>query len=190
MHYFSLDIETTGLDPEMDQILEIGVVVDTQHGRKTLRLVANLPRITGDVRALVLNSELIEDIARLRETGLTNSTEDDKVVFVPPQQFIGEFFEWLTEIGCSGQRILLAGKNIGAFDIQFIKKLPDWDLLRKCVGHRYLDIGTLYYSPFDDGVRLPDLKTCCERAGVDRVDPHTGLGDAEDVLNCLRSHYG
>lgn len=66
MKYISIDIETTGIDPELDQILSIGLVIEDTLDIKpidelpSLHLVITNDRLQGNVFALDMNRDIIK----------------------------------------------------------------------------------------------------------------------------------
>lgn len=185
--YVSCDIETTGLDYENDQVLEVGAVFDVLDcPRKNTAPISNLPtfraliyypRLSGSPIALEMNSNLIaETNKRLKEEGETGLGDGHKVNFnrvVHPVKFIQNFREWLVnsfhhmnlefEHDKYTQVVLNAsGKNFAGFDKLFLEKMPFWDEYIR-VRHRVLDVGSLYFNPTRDS-ELPDLEECKNRA--------------------------
>ncbi|MHB8108285.1 MAG: hypothetical protein ACYDH4_12815, partial [Candidatus Cryosericum sp.] len=111
MPYLSIDIETTGLDPERHQILEIGAVWDdwtTPVERLPVyhQLVVH-PEYHGSAYALGLNAELLKKLA--------NASQD----CLKPGCVAYGFSNWLKNHGWDGTTSLTpAGKNFASFDRQ------------------------------------------------------------------------
>jgi DNA polymerase III epsilon subunit-like protein len=77
--------------------------------------------------------------------------------------------------------INVAGKNFAMFDRQFLLANPHWSIK---FTHRVLDPAILFWKPGDD--KLPDMRTCLDRAGfTDRVT-HNAVDDAILVVKLLR----
>jgi DNA polymerase III epsilon subunit-like protein len=186
MRYVSIDIETTGLDPERCQILEIGAVIDDLADPKPLE---ELPRwvctighqeIQGEPYALAMNAAILTRIFLMESPG----------VFLHPNSVAKEFRAWLREHGyilhdTTGQvSIVAAGKNFAAFDRRFLNRLPNWRQKIR-VHHRCLDPVTLYTRPNDDVP--PDTAECLRRAGIDAPVTHNALDDALLVVRLLRA---
>lgn len=176
MPYLSIDIETTGLNPDTCQILEIGVVWDDW-----IRPIAELPtyrrlvihdEYRGNPYALALNAALLKQLAGPRQPWFLKEEE------------VGEdMAAWLKSCGWDGKNMTPAGKNFASFDRQFLKRLPGFE---KSVGlhHRTLDPAILYWQPDDE--KLPDSKTCYQRAGMDEEVAHTAVEDALGVVRLTR----
>jgi len=101
-----------------------------------------------------------------------------------PDQVADDFAAWLKECGWDGKRALTpAGKNFASFDRQFLKRLPRFEQVVK-LHHRTLDPAVLFLRAEDD--KLPDSKTCYERAGLDSKVAHTAVEDALAVVRLIR----
>jgi len=161
----SIDLETTGLDPETCQILEIGAV--TSEGREFHCYVDN-GLIQGEPYALQMNQAILKKIA------------NNHLDLVSVKHVVSYFKGWLPE------QWTATGKNFASFDLPFLLRLPGWDIKVK---HRIVDPGNLYWKPVFDGHCLPDLKTCMERAGIGGDVPHTALEDAKIVLELVKRYY-
>ena len=159
----SIDIETTGLDPENCQILEIGMV--TQEGKEFHCYVDN-GIIIGEAYALQMNQKILKKIAEGNAISVYDVVKAMK--------------DWLPV------DFTVVGKNFGSFDLQFLKKLPDWDIK---IRPRIIDVGNLYWRPESDGSRLPNLMTCMERARITGPVPHTALEDAQLVMTLVSRYY-
>jgi len=178
MPYLSIDIETTGLDPETCQILEIGAVWEDWTCTLT-----DLPRfhcyvvhkqIVGQPFALALNADTLRRIANPQET---------EGNFLSPGEVADKMAAWLARCGAA-ETVTPAGKNFASFDRQFLKRLPDFETKVR-LHHRTLDPALLFWLPTDE--KLPDSKTCYERAGMDPKVAHTALEDALAVVRLIRT---
>lgn len=189
MKYVSIDVETTGLDPDTCQILEFGAVIEDTDNKLPLDQLPTFQRylrhrdVFGNPYALAMNHEILSRIA--------NSNPNDPDVCKPGD--LGVIFaRWLSKHGLNSGAITVAGKNFGGFDFQFLKRLEDFTPWPVPIKHRTLDPGTLFFNPATDQ-SPPDLKTCMERAyptGGSFVVEHRAVEDALAVIVLLRKGIG
>jgi oligoribonuclease (3'-5' exoribonuclease) len=180
--YASIDIETLGLDPERHAILQVGAVIEDTD----LKLpFTDLPRfkaiVTSDRKegsdfAKNLNKVIIERIENRAPL------PDEKLL--DESEVATWLFSWLKVNGI--EKAVFAGKNVGSFDIQFLKRLPKWD--QKKHWHKYIDPAMLFVDWSKD-TEPPSLDECIKRAGIEKTVSHDALEDAIDVVRVLRSKY-
>ena len=200
MKYVSIDIETTGLNPETCQVLSIGAVIEDTDN---IMPVKDLPtfhgvmlsrEISGDPYALNMNKDLIESMVYW-QTGKEDERYDLKrltgLEFYEKDEIVKAFYNFLLKNGFepSGEVIHLtvAGKNFGTFDLKFLEKLPRWKQYIR-VRQRILDPSILYVDWKEDS-SLPGLGTCKKRANLPEEVAHDAVEDAIDVILLLRKEY-
>lgn len=186
MYICSIDIETTGLRPESCDIIEFGAVLDScdpvtpidslpVFHAYILPATDNIYR--GEPYALSMHPTIFKRIAK-KESGYN---------YLIPDALPFEFAQWLSGVlPKQNKHLTLAGKNVGSFDIQFLKRLNGWNDLK--LSHRYMDVGPLFFDPHKDDV-IPDLKTCLERCNLPSNITHNAVDDAKQVLQVLRHYY-
>jgi len=184
--YVSIDIETTGLDPETCQVLEIGAVIDDWKKRidelRQFRRVLVYEVVTGSPYAMALNADLLRQIA--------NPEQPEQLGpnigwgFCKPDELGKQFAYWIRANNLDPLNLQAAGKNFANFDMQFLYRLPGFKDVIK-FRHRVIDPAILYWRPFEDR-GLPDSKTCYERAGLDNRVTHSAIGDALAVVQLVR----
>lgn len=205
MKYCSIDIETSGLDPENNKILSIGAIIEDT---KLKQEFCDIPKfnaivlqreICGSPRALTMNNDIIKLMGDYLE-----SNNDDKTLILlkSPYMFLEEgevakeFHKFLMKNYVSPLSsdstlpyVLLnvAGKNFGSFDLQFLKRLPWWQKLIR-VKQRIIDPAILCCK-WDEDDALPGLNTCKERMNIKGEVTHTAIDDAWDVVTILRKFY-
>ena len=162
----AVDIETTGLDPLTCSILSIGLVlfneeqiIDTKY---ILVRPSCAPSVRGEIVALEMHKELLFE-------AYEKGTPEDLVM--------GAIEEFAQKPG------VMCGKNYGAFDLQFLKRLPN--PTRFNWPHRSID-PVAYFLRSDD-VKAPSLHECLERAGMSRVVTHNALQDALCVARLVQA---
>jgi len=179
--YVSIDIETTGLNPENCQILEIGAVIDDGNSPiidcPTFHCYVDHGLILGESLALSMHPTILRRIA----------THEEGYTYLQPWDVATRFRDFLTEHGLDpeNEKLFVAGKNYASFDARFLCRLTNWDK-HVSVHHRILDPAALYWQPEIDGVELPDTKTCMERAGISGEVAHTAVEDARIVALLIR----
>jgi len=173
--YVSIDIETTGLDPETCQVLEVGAVFeDWKSPIDTLpkfRQILKYTELRGNPFALALNANLLRQIA------------NPQPEHCQPHELGQRLANWVRACGLDPMDLTVAGKNFASFDMQFLIKVPHFNESVK-FKHRVLDPAILYLQ-FDDE-KLPDSKTCYQRAGLNKV-AHTAVEDARAVIRLFRT---
>ena len=209
MKYFSLDLETTGLDPDSCQILEFGAIFEDTDDPKSyeesskFHAILKHDQIVGQPFALQLNNRLLRIISGIDDipegceiyesdpNSMSVRVDGDNHTLIrgdAESKMINDFIDWCQQ--CLGEknnfRINVAGKNVAGFDISFLKPhIPEgpWGNLFR---HRVLDPSILYFDEEDEG--LPNLETCLYRAKLgDPTDLHSALGDCWDVIRLLRN---
>lgn len=176
MKYLSLDIETTGIDVNQDQILSIGAVMDDLQNEKPIEKcpqfygIIKHNRISGSPYALVMNSEVIKE--------MTNPDSEH----VGDKSFImAQFMSWVISNFGNKSKPIVAGKNVAGFDLPFL--LRD-KMFEGQFSHRTID-PTPWFMRRDDNTP-PDLTTCLERIGRKPSNLHNALGDAIDIVYLVR----
>lgn len=175
--YVSIDIETTGLNPDYCQILEIGAVIDDWvtpiDQLSTFHCYVVHDRIVGEPFALAMNAEILGRIADRAIHHINKFLRPDQVT-----NSLGFFLR--THLG---DKALAAGKNFASFDLQFLRRLPQPFLLK--FHHRSIDPCMLYWNPATDQ-EPPSTKVCMERAGIAGEVAHTAVEDALTVVKLIR----
>lgn len=175
MIYFSIDLETTGLNPHKHQILEIGAIKQ-QLGGDTLgffRRVIKWDTLVGSPYALNLNSRLLKEMLQ----------QGEHIKYVG--EALRDFAEWLG--GTERKGVVAAGKNFASFDKQFLIRHKPFKQ-QKIFKHRSLD-PVNFYTRVED-IEPPSLTTCLERANIkDTEITHNALDDAWQVIQCIEAAY-
>jgi len=166
MSYVAIDVETTGLDPRTEKIIEIGAVL-VQDG------------IAVKEKSTLVNPgrELTERIREL--TGI----QDSMLEHAPGiGEVIGEYVNF-----CQGLPIL--GHNI-LFDYRFLKQAA----VNQGLEFEKQGIDTLYLCrKFMPSQEKKNLGNACAYFQVDLKTAHRALGDAygaHELYQCLAKRYG
>ncbi len=189
MKYVSVDIETTGLSPIDNQMIEIGLVIEDSAVKKPIdtlprrRILVPSRQYKINTYCMNLHRSLFEtldkvDWKKLKAEG--SYRHEPKTYFSTLEGIEFVIAPWLAKHIGQKSKFVVAGKNFYGFDYNFLRPhLPNVKF-----HHRALDPCTLYTRPED--VVPPDLKTCCERAGLEISGYHTAMGDALTVIELLR----
>jgi hypothetical protein len=207
MKYISIDIETTGLDPEFCNVLSIGAIIEDSANplpyEECPKFHAAILRheLYGSPRAITMNAELIADIGSYMEpkteTTRAELEANTGMTFWYPENVVAAFYRFLYENGIAETSeiassmkpvtITCAGKNFSTFDKLFLERLPRWKQAIR-IKQRVLDPAILYVDWKEDE-DVPNLNKCKERAGIKGLVTHNALEDAWDVIEVLRKKY-
>ncbi len=182
MKFIILDLETTGLNPNVHSIIQVGAIaVDTglweyEGHQGTFEFTINPGDAVWSPNAIRMHQQ-----SGLLTEALTNGHG--------PDTFQRAFLSWLESAGYflyhdEPERITLAGANVGGFDLQFLRRMH-WENI-------YFDDRTIdpaiYCVDYEQDEKLPSLQTCKERTGNTTPVAHTALADCWDVYNILKLH--
>lgn len=195
MKYISIDIETSGLNPDTCQILSLGAIVEDTENilsyEECPKFYAIIPsdNITGEPFALNMNKDLIEAISIYNKA--KNQSERDGISeyynakFILEENLLFNLENFLEKNGFDSNAKLVAGANF-AFDRSFLSKFKGFKKLN--LGRRPLE-PSHYYVDWKEDKILPSLFQCKERAGLEGGITHNALEDAWDVIQVLRPQY-
>lgn len=180
MKYISIDIETTGLNPKLCQIIEIGAVVEDTKKQIPIEYLPSFhcyikheQGFYGEPYALNMNRSTIDFIQNNPDEAIEQT------------RFIGLFAAFLARNKIQNP-ITVAGKNFMGFDYQFLKRIPNFTNFIH-IRHRVIDPAILCANKDDEA--LPDLLICKQRMGISGEVKHTALEDAKDVVRVLRKSW-
>ncbi len=182
MKYLSIDIETTGLDPEKCNILEIACIIEDTEKKlpreecPQFNFYIHNDYYSFEPDALEMNFKLIERINTVRRTYGDVLTRIDELE--------GILSNFLDVYGI--ENITLAGANLEGFDMKFLSKhLPN---LLKRFNRRAIEPAH-FFVDWEKDEKLPTLQECKKRAGIKGDVAHNALDDAWDVIQVLRTQY-
>lgn len=191
MEYLSIDIETTGLSVEHDDILEVGVVFDDLKTPvaelKTLRVLCPQEFYCMTPYIWRMHEKLLKELEELSVEDEGVHVIEDGLMYCQQEYIFSAIGSWLVEQELWRDCWTVAGKNFGAFDLQFLaSKCEDWYNVR--FHHRFIDPGSMYLMAEHDEV--PGTQGCCDIAEVELVDAHSAVADALTVVRLIRYQLG
>jgi DNA polymerase III epsilon subunit-like protein len=198
MKFALIDLETTGIDENHNQILELGAVIEDTNKKlpieklPKLRCIIKHDMYMGGAFAINMNKRIFEILSKAE--GIRDKEQRAAFEFENGIMTIDEAIEnfarfikmYYFENGVEGP-INIAGKNFPSFDKLFLEKVPTWKKNVK-FERRFIDPAILFVDWKSDK-RLPSLDDCLKRAGIDREVQHDAVQDCIDVLLCLRTQY-
>lgn len=154
-----LDLETSGLDPRVHSILEVGAILLGAQDQEIARFQAVCPRSDLDTVEVVV-----------REMHTKNGLWRDCMQSGLPLETIDlHLQDWLEFHGATKGSVVLVGHSIH-FDLSFIRaQMPHTSVL---ISHRVRDIGAISRCLREWGMKLPELAEM----------PHRAMGDCEIEL--------
>lgn len=201
--YIAIDLETTGLDTEKAQILEMAAILDDG-----MSDVKDLPKFYslvhyshieyGEFEALNMNKDLLYKLAKPTKNGAKtfNETINQFVHFVEQCVVVTEAYEGAKKKEDPNhwydKRPHIVGKAAPTFDwpiiINQIKKHSDRPqenlaFFDENVHFWIGDVGSLYMADFEG--RVPTMNQINMMLGREKV-LHQALSDAEDIVHAMR----
>lgn len=195
--YVSLDLETTGLDLQKSQILQIGAVFDDGKSPidklQTLNILVDNETITyGESYAMGMNAwifkELFDKNSKFEKQSLTIALQK---LWLLLSEAAERAYEWDVANGKQSPRknIQIAGKNVGSFDLAILANqgaTVDQAGVTAPADHRTIDVGSMYFEDFGRNAGLNSINKLTGRDGVS----HDALQDAFDVVTAIRHKLG
>lgn len=184
MIYFSIDIETTGVDWNQDTILEFGAIMeDTEkqlpfESLPKFNVLLRHPKYIGSPYALAMHTDIFTELAK------PEGKSSEKIISY--NELGRDFSLWLREQDIdTSSKITVAGKNFATFDMRFLENLEGFSSYIK-FHQRVIDPAVFYFDGSMDK-ELPNLSLCKERAGIrDTTIAHRTIKDAWDIIQVLR----
>lgn len=164
--FVAFDLETTGLDPTRDQILQMGAVAfntDSDDDWHEFEVLVKPERITGTAFALAMNADLLKRIAAHDTPAVSIET-----ALLRLDAFIGEH--------CV-EKPHPVGFNVAAFDCMFVGPFRSaW------FHHRPVELGSMLARP--DGT--PSSSSELVPRFCEHPVAHDALQDARDAARILK----
>lgn len=218
MKYVSIDIETSGLNHDMNHVLSIGAIIEDTNNKlpyeelPKFNAIVLQNNIQGSPRAVTMNQEIIslmgdylEGTDEVRKSLNSNSGYD----FYEEEDVVKEFYKFLWSNGfatldspsthVNGKLTPIIDGRTKPITLNVAgKNFGTFDRLflvelpwwQKLIRtrQRVLDPAILCVD-WENDTSLPSLTTCKERMKVDGIVTHNALEDAWDVIEILRKFY-
>lgn len=186
MKICSIDLETTGLNPDIHDIVEFSLVIDDYAKWQPCDslpffqcYVEKEGSYVGDPMALSMHSKIFHKLA----------TKSGNIVSL--RNLMYKLRNFLTAHGFEPDKndqieIFVAGKNFAMFDLPFLQKhISDWAGIK--INRRIIDVGSMYLDPFKETV--PNLQQCLTAAKLHEEVSHSAYEDALQVLKLIRNKH-
>lgn len=182
MKYISIDIKTTGANPETCQIIEFSAVLDDLSKKWNIK---DMPKVCfciyhnsihGELDYLISNKNILEKIKNTK-------SKDRITIEMLPKLFI----DWAYANGFSfNEKITLAGNGLGSDAFLFLRKIKSWNF--ELFNKKILDPSVFWLNPETDK-EIPNLDLCLNRIKVkDNISSDT-LENACSIVFATRTWY-
>jgi len=183
MKYCTLDLETTCINPKcLESILMFSFVIEDSSNNCALELnelphysgFINHKKIVGEPYALQMNQWILKILAKV--------DKQPRHPVIEPEHFESSVHAFLNAHFPNNQKIILAGKNVGSFDLQFLPKS-----IQDRFAARSIDPGSIFINW--DSKYPPSLDEVKKITGRDGIVAHDAYEDCLDVIGALRTTY-
>jgi DNA polymerase III epsilon subunit-like protein len=108
MKYISIDIETTGLDPEKNKVISVAAIIEDTENKlpfdecPKFNVAVLQNELIGSARAITINKQLISDIADYQDANIETRKlidSESEYKFVTEDEIAKNFYWWLDENG-------------------------------------------------------------------------------------------
>lgn len=161
-----IDLETTGIDPSTHSILSIGAV-DFDTGETFYRECRKDFYAQYTDEALTINGFTLDQI--------NDKTKPTSV------QIYHDFVKW-----SKGRSTLLAGHNVGGFDLKFLQKVHSKQRKFSKFPYQFrtVDLHSLAYQRFGKSLSMSAI---CKKLGIEpEPDIHNALTGAQKEYECFK----
>jgi DNA polymerase III epsilon subunit-like protein len=202
--FTSIDIETTGLDPVYDSILEVGAAFYNGVDRTPETTISFLVipegatedpnfRISGQPVALVMNAAILTEMNEAIREHLKNKSEGPLrtktgQLILEEYEAMDYLYQWLDHLMVTKdlkKKHIFAGKNLHSLDLPFIREKMGDRRIEAVRGYRSLDL-TSMFAPFSK--KTSGLNDINKLRGVPQVS-HRALEDAVQTADAILDIY-
>jgi len=180
MRFIAIDCETTGLDPNTCQMVELAMI----HAEVQIDTPPKVDVNHWYIRPRDGQQYCGEDTAMRMNQGIMDKIMSGEYLSVTEDTIVPTISRWLKSHMYGREGFVPCGKNVMGFDMRFLRRLPGWGYPAIKHKHRAIDVGTLMLRPTDECP--PDLEECKKRAGIIGGVSHTAIEDAMDCVQIVR----
>lgn len=168
-HLLWIDLETTGLTPAEDEILEIGMILTDDQLNPIAELELLVQPSTYGMARLAANPYVQK---MHTDNGLLNALSNAALSTASPLPEVTvagrQILDWMIGLGATKGRVAICGSGVAKFDYQFLERLTP-ELTDFCA----------YFVPFDSGILRRSYRTSTGTTltTVDELKTHRGIDD-------------
>jgi exonuclease I len=183
--FVALDVETTGLNPQIHEISQLSAVVATS----TLQVDSRYPSFNMYIQPT--NLAVIESKALAKSHLTLDFLQAHGVDSSAALRYWHDWLRAATEK--SGGRVIPIGFNY-VFDRDFLISFMGYDAYNTTFGAHVRDVMRVFtyvydrisFSEHNPGFTSFGLAKCCEALGVENIRAHDSLHDSIATLECYR----
>lgn len=201
MRFCSIDLETTGTNDDIHQVIEVGAVIDDLENPEP---IDSLPEFhmyvehdTYNVSEYCLGMHAETGIFE-KLSGYSGEKPENVGSLNGVVRELNSFLEGHLELTSGPDegrgRFNVCCHNFTVFDFRFLRDVVDWHT-GNIGSEEVWDVNRIY--PFDpcnfymrpDDDRVCGTRTAMERAGIEPEGLHTAVSDARDMIRLTRKHF-
>ncbi len=178
MHFISIAIKTTGIDPDVNNVIEFAAVADKIHNKTPLDQLPTFHsyiikhHYTGTAKALKNNNIAFQRIAD-KDKNFLYSTED---------YLVPRFKQFLIKYEFYPSDYFTVASTRFWLDRQFLNKIPEFEHLK--IYEQYFNPTILFFAPQME--KLPSRTDCFQVANIPQDLTTDAITDAINTLKLIR----
>jgi CRISPR-associated protein Cas2 len=177
-HILTLDLETTGLDPRNNEIMQVGAILSDSSFRNELLMFSSLCRVYFPERGVT------KDFNAFKFAGIHAEDVIGKEV-KRPDAVLYELVQSVRTI-TGDSEVLVFGQNI-KFDLNFIdQNYSNWPFDYHSLSLESM-YSTWYFLQYGQLPERMSLKAICKELQINNNTPHNALSDCVATLQCARN---